>query len=80
MVIPPSPEDRLRAMLRVADLPVRASYRIDEVARILRCHRCTLYEMMDEGKLRFIRLRPSMRRIDWATLVHLLAHDPAADE
>lgn len=76
----PTPEDRLRAMLRVSGLPVRASYRVDEVATMLDICRSTLYEMMGDGSLRYIRVRSRSRRIDWATLVEFLAHDPEESE
>ena len=67
----PSPEDRLRIMLEKAGLPVRASYRVQEVADLLTIHKSTLYRMMGDGSLPYIQAGAT-RRVDWASLIYLI--------
>lgn len=75
MPVPPTPEERLRAMLAIARLPERPSYRPSEVAALLRINKSTVYRMILDGSLGSITLQ-YRKRVDWTSLVNLIAQEP----
>lgn len=66
---PPSPEERLKAMLKLAGLSERPSYHAAEVCKLLSIHQATFYRMISAGTLGYIKSRGGYR-VDWASLVH----------
>lgn len=65
---PSTAEERLRAMLARAELPVRPMYQVSEIAQMFTMSEGTVYKLLESGELGSMRIRRAYR-VDWSSLV-----------
>lgn len=83
---PPSPEERLKAMLAKARLREKSCYTPKEVSRLFEIGKSTVHRYVRYGKLKAVFL-PGLGsgsahhiRIDWASLVYFIGKEQDEDE